>query len=256
MVAGQQGMAFKPFHQLARFPQDLMGRQELKATLFDLVQQEGVDLGHEGSQPHKIRTDGVQGRRRVSGMGLGPLRPAQAEDDILAQFDTSLSDETSGRDLLVGGAAFLDPLQHLVVAAFQPHVDPAQAGCAENLQILQPFLHDIAGRPVDRYSLKFREAFDGMPADGRQLAGGHGDGVAGREKKRLHALPVFGARGVDVRTNIFDRPDPVRRALLVDHAEGALVVRAAHRGLNQQAVGLARRAVDGAFKMQNGSFPS
>ena len=70
MVAGQQGMAFKPFHQLSRFPQDAMGRQELKKALFDFVQQESVDLGHEGPQPHEIRNDGVQCRRRVVGMGL------------------------------------------------------------------------------------------------------------------------------------------------------------------------------------------
>lgn len=93
-----------------------------------------------------------------------------------------------------------------------------------------------------------------MAADGGQLARGHGDGVAGGEKERLDVLPVCGAGGVEILADILDRPHPVGRPLFVDHAEGALVVRAAHGGLDQQAVGLTGWTVDRAFVAQQNAF--
>jgi hypothetical protein len=86
-----------------------------------------------------------------------------------------------------------------------------------------------------------------MDADGGQIFRGHGNGVACREEDTPDPTAIIASSLLEISLNIRHRTHFIWRTLLVDHAEGALVVRTTYGSLDQQAVCLAWRAVYRAF---------
>ncbi len=141
--------------------------------------------------------------------------------------------------------------QDVVVAAFQAQVNPFQARGRQDLKLIQALAQDVLGRAVDRDAFQSGKQGSGEAADFRQGRGGHGDGVAGGQKDGPYRAAVSPAGLFQVCLDLPGGPDLELHPLLIDQAEGAEVVGAAHGGLDQQAVGLAGRTVDGAFVMHN-----
>jgi hypothetical protein len=71
-----------------------------------------------------------------------------------------------------------------------------------------------------------------VEAYGGKIFGGYGDCFAGREKNRPHFRTIKLNGFVNILANFRNRSDAKSRALLVNHAKAALIVRAAQRGLN------------------------
>jgi hypothetical protein len=82
-----------------------------------------------------------------------------------------------------------------------------------------------------------------------QLLCFHDNGVAIGEENGTNAVPVAGEGHVEVFLDFFNRPNTEARGL-VHIAEGALVVGASDRGLNEKAHGLAGRTIDNTFVSQ------
>ena len=74
--------------------------------------------------------------------------------------------------------------------------------------------------------------------------------VACREKDGSHGCAILVKGFVDIRADFRYRSNAEPRAFLVDHTEGALVVRTSYGSLNQKGVGFTRRSVYGAYIAQ------
>ena len=91
------------------------------------------------------------------------------------------------------------------------------------------------------------KGFLGIAAYLPQVIGLHDDGVARREEQGADPVPERFRGPADVLLDLLDRPDAELGAVLVHHAERALVPWAAYRGLDEKTGCLAGRAVNWAF---------
>ncbi len=148
--------------------------------------------------------------------------------------------------------AFFDPGQDDVVPGLHPHVNPPQPGLGQGLQLIRTLAADILGRTVDRDPLEPGKEGVAVAANFRQGRGRHGDGIARREKQGSHPGAVSPRSLLQVGLDLGHRPHLELDPVFINHAEGAEVVRAAHRGLDQQAVGFTGGAVNGAVVAHGG----
>jgi hypothetical protein len=75
--------------------------------------------------------------------------------------------------------------------------------------------------------LQCRELLFTVETNGGKISGGHGNCIAGREKDRPHFCAIKIKGFVYILAYFRDRSDAKSRALFVDHAKAALIVRAA-----------------------------
>jgi len=126
-------------------------------------------------------------------------------------------------------------------------MDPRQPGLKQAFEAPEAFFMDVLGRPVYGDTLQIGKNLSGKQADFAKIVGLHGNGVSGREKKSFY-FPAIDVAGLeDIGLDFSHIPHRVPGAFFIDHAKSTAVVRAADRGLNQQRVGLAWRAIYGAF---------
>jgi len=218
------------------------------------MQQQGVHFGNQSAQPQEVGTDDIDGGGRGQSMLEGPRLPADSQDHVLAQLDPRLPHHDSRLDLLVATSAFLDAPQHLIVPAFHSHVNARQTGLVQTAKVCRSFFMDIARRSVDGNPAQSGKQASGTDADGRQLLSRHCNAVAGRKEQRPDGVPKDPFRLFKILANLGHRSYSIARTAFVDHAETAFVVGTSHRRLDQQAVGLAGRSVDGTL-VTHGATP-
>ncbi len=177
----------------------------------------------------------------------GALHTADTQHDIFTDFDAGLPQHLAGGDLHLPGAPFADTGQDLIVTTFQAHMNPAQPCLGQQTQLIQTFWPDILGRAIDGEPLQMREQTVAVAADFRQGRRRHGYGIAGGEKDGPHPVAVDLPGFCQICLNLGGGPDFKGHPVLVDHTKGAFVVGAAHRRLNQEAIGFTGRPVNGTF---------
>jgi hypothetical protein len=108
-----------------------------------------------------------------------------------------------------------------------------KAGFFQRPQRREPFVMNILGGTVDGDAFEVGKNLAGKAADFRQRFRLHGDGVTGGEKQGANVLTVYFLRFQNIFLDFGDRADFEGRPFFIDHAEGAAVVRAADRSLDQ-----------------------
>lgn len=253
VVAGYGGAAHGIFQERPGFPEYLVGGEDLEKPLFHLMEEQGIDLGDQGAQPYKIGSYGGNRLGGTHGMLQASIPSPEAQEHIFTQFHPGLLYKAPGQDLFPGGGPLFDPAEHLIVPAFKAHVYAVKSRLSQGLEFPETFPGDIPRRAVDRDPFQGRKLLPCETADRGEILRGHGYGISRRQEQGLDTAPVYSPGLLDVPADIRDGPDPEWRALLVDHAEGALVVGTPDCCLDQETVRLAGRPVYGTFVVQGES---
>jgi len=226
-----------------------------KAARLHLGMENGSRLDHQTQGPHVFRVDGAQHPAGLDGMDRGALRAGDAEQHGHRQVNAGGLCLAGQGDHLGCGRALVDGGQGRVVAAFQAHVGDAQAELPQFRQFRHCFRLETFAVGIDAHSGNLRHSRSNPFEEGAQPRLRQDQGVAVAEEEAPDRGKMAG-RIIDIGPDNLLGGDS--EALpLVHAAKGALVVGATGGYLQQDAVGLAGRTVDGSLVVHivdNGSI--
>ena len=239
-------------HQQPGLPEHLGLGQQAEFSLPHPVVQGRPGLHHQRQHADILRVHGVEGLRRLDGVALQQLRPAQAGDGGDGEGHAAPADFLAHLYDLRGHVALVHQSQHIVAAGLQPHVDHGEALVPQGPQLLLRPDADggrgcVAGDP-----LALRKQLPDGVQDGIKFTCFPDQGVPVRQEDPAH--PGVGPPGqAEVLQHLLQRPDG-EPLLLVHAAEGAGVVAAPVGHLDDEAVCLGGGAVDAAVVSHTPSF--
>ncbi len=189
---------------------------------------------------------GSMAERAVAGR-LGVLQrtlaPGEPEDRGDRELHAGVRRAPASLDLLRHGHALVDVGERLLVARLEAEVEELDAAFAQRRQFLDGLAQQVARVRVAAHALEVGERAVQEVEDRVELARAEGHGVAVGEEDAAHALAHADRQPGDVLDDLVERAHR-ERLVQVRAAEVAGVVGAAVGDLDDQAVGLARRADD------------
>ncbi len=148
---------------------------------------------------------------------------------------------------LVSRYAFFDCRQHLIRAAFQPHINHVQSRFTKAAQFLRRFIQNVLWRAVNRNPLRLRKIFVALFQNMQHILCFHNQRVTVCQKNPAHLdMAVIFPRHFQILLHIRQRTNP-KGLILVHVAECAGISCAAYGKLDNQTAGFAWRPVNGTF---------
>ena len=195
--------------------------------------------------PMYSRVDG--GERLAGGPGVHerPLAPGEPQDGGHRELQAGVRGAPAPLDLLRHGHALVDVRQRLLVAGLEAEIEELDAALAQRGEFLHRFAQQVARVGVAAHALQVGQGAMQQVEDRVELARAQGHRVAVGEEHAPHPLAHAHRQAGDVLHDLVERSHR-ERLLQVGAAEVAGVVGAAVGDLDDQAVGFAGRADDGA----------